>query len=242
MRWKSFLFLLLVGIIAIFVIRTRLFRSRSQSAQPGGLDRVVEEVRFDNTPLEAALAELSKKSACPIHADWEALESIGARPTTPVRLHLFNVPMETALDLLLNQSSASLHGEVKSIPRSHNSIEFTIRHEANRKPPELRMYDVAMIMYRLPWPAATPQNVNDRFEHMEFLTQVIEIAVSESNERTAGPSPSMYEHNGRLFVFQTAENHRIVEHVIRKLRLVQQAFDGGPSPATQPFELMKGRF
>src|SRR5438094_239422 len=145
MRWKAVILFLVIGIIATFGIRTRRFRNQSESAHPGGLDRVVEEIRFHDTPLESVLDELSKKYGCPIYADWSALESSYVTRTIPVRLHLFNVTLETALDFLLQQSPqqypVSWHFEVKAVPRGAVGIEFTSRDKARNKPLELRMYD-----------------------------------------------------------------------------------------------------
>ncbi len=242
MRWKAVILFLIIGIVATFGIRTRRFRDQSQRAQPDGLDRVVEEIRFDDTPLETVFDELSKKYGCPIYADWSALESSYVTRTIPVRLHLFNVTLETALDLLLQQSPrqypVSWHFDVKAVPRGGaGGIEFTSRYKASNNPLELRMYDVSAIELAAPW--HSPMSQIGPSEPLEALRSLVQNEFWDSSGRTAAPQAWLGTLPGHLFVLQTPENHRRIERGLRNLGGMLRAFER-ETPVNGPSDLLKG--
>jgi hypothetical protein len=238
MRQKAALILLILLIAGTFLVRTYRFNHRDQSRRPPGLARIIDEIRFDDTPLESALAELSQRAGVRIDVDWEAIAPLGVNRGVPVRFRLFNVRAEAVLNELLTQSLGAKWGlpGAETLGYSWNeSACFVTR--ASAVPLELRMYNCADLVKQqrsLKGPTmsqiAAPQGWSGEDSHDEDIMSIVKYALSEDGSQ-------IWAGHGRLFVRQDPQNHLRVECVLRNLRRLVETPDT-KRPIEGPIDLL----
>src|SRR4051794_21636735 len=96
------------------------------------LERPVGEVDFDNTPLELAVATLASASGTPIVVDWADLEPKGLKRTEPVTLGARGIPLDEALDRILQPLNAFSDGPITYSAETGKVVVGTIERVAPR--------------------------------------------------------------------------------------------------------------
>jgi hypothetical protein len=79
--------------------------STTPTTRPSALDSVIPELQLDSVPLEQSLDMLADKTHANIIVNWTAIEAAGVSRKTPIRVHLWNVPLHTALSVVLQVAS-----------------------------------------------------------------------------------------------------------------------------------------
>jgi hypothetical protein len=234
-------------IVSVFVLRTHLLRRHGQSRTPPEIGRTIAEVDFDNTPLTEALAQWSRAAGVRVEADWPSLRQADLDPDTRVTLRLFNRPARQVLSAIL-ESCSRYADQVRYHWRPDGVVRLVLAEHDQPDPADLRMYDVSPLLGHfgttlrptlLPKPGSMAATwgtfpfEGERFYPIESL--VIQSIDSNSWRQNSGPIGGMTEAHGRLFVFQTAENHRRIERALGDLQWVQQTLDR-QLPVTAPLD------
>jgi hypothetical protein len=213
------------------------------------LDRAVGEIDFENTPLEQAVATLQRDSGTPIVVDWADLEPKGLKRTVPVTLRARGIPLDEALDRILQPLNAFPDGPITYSAETGKIVVGTAERVASNR--IVRMYDVrdllgpetppnppttlpASAVPNLCWfgkgpPPATVTGTTptDHERRLSSLSSLLRSEVdSESWDRpgnnAARGTPSISTFGGRLVVTQTSPAHRQVRRVLRMLRDVTE--------------------
>src|SRR5687768_4135273 len=71
-----------------------------QSEIDSGVDRIVEQVDFLNTPLKDVIASLQKQTKANLVVHWRALEAAGIEDTVPVTVKLGRLPLGRVLEVV----------------------------------------------------------------------------------------------------------------------------------------------
>jgi hypothetical protein len=217
---KRAFILFLFTIVGGLVVRTWLLDRNGQSLPVVAMARMIDEVHFSDMPLEAALAELSRKAGVKIDIDWAQLEQIGVFRTTPVTLRLFDLPVETILRTLLDQVPHIDPGEA-DFTRGPDAISVTTAHAMDRQV-ELRMYDVGRIAERFGIPADA-RLAKDSAEYKERVLGVEALVGPTVWDRHMDSDSAMIEWRGRLFVREGRLAHQAIERALRKLERMEDA-------------------
>lgn len=72
-----------------------------QEGQP--INAVIADLRLDRVPVSDAIDLLSRKTGCNIVVDWKQLQTDDVNPQTLVDMHLHNVTLTTALEVMFDQ-------------------------------------------------------------------------------------------------------------------------------------------
>jgi hypothetical protein len=240
------LLLLAVGGIGVIVGRSiapprpPLLRDEAAAAGHAGLDVIIDQVDFRQTPLREAFDVLAKKSGTNIIVRWQVLEEAGADRDAPLTLRLNNLPLGRVLTLLCDEAStpnASLkldwriNGETVVVTIADEHAPYT----------QVRMYDVRDLIeshyaYRVKtaWQPAPPERAaslmavvsstgvagDPRAEAVETMTHLIFENVAPDAWRDAGGTiGTVREIDGRFVITATPAMH---EDVVRLLELLRK--------------------
>ena len=237
------LLLLAVGGIGVIVGRSIAPPARpllrAEAAAAAGLDRIIDDVDFRQTPFKDALESLRSKSGTNIVVRWHTLEQAGVDSTASTTLRVIKLPLGRVLSLLCDDVSAqagvaldwSVDGETVIVTTADEHGRYT----------QVRMYDVrdlieAHYAYRVKtgWKPAPPAggasllgavssaNVvagDPRAEAVETLTHLIFENVAPDAWRDAGGTiGTIREMDGRLIITATPAMH---EDAVRLLQLLR---------------------
>jgi hypothetical protein len=200
------------------------------------LDQLIPEVKLESTTLEAAIDTLREATHSNIVVCWAALEAAGMRRDAPIKLHLWNVSLGQALDVVLTLAG----GDASGMRAVQDGIIIVATPERIRdKGSVIRMYDIRDLVEqflrdgRPPGAFTQPAIVNPEiraadspangvptFEEMvESITRLIEDTVdTDSWKDNGGSTGALRELAGRLIVTQTPSGHRQIANLLRTLR------------------------
>ena len=82
-------------------------RIKSDKAAKAALQHRIANLDFTDTSLKDAIEFLRDVSGANIHVNWRAIDRAGIDPRTKLNMHLRDVSMEKALNLVLNDSGNS---------------------------------------------------------------------------------------------------------------------------------------
>jgi len=82
-------------------------RIKADKAARAALQHRIANLDFTDTSLKDAIDFLRTVSGANIHVNWRAIDRAGIDPRTRVNIHLHDVSMEKALNLVLNDSGNS---------------------------------------------------------------------------------------------------------------------------------------
>jgi hypothetical protein len=215
------------------------------------LDQLIPEVKLESTTLEAAIDSLREMTHSNIVVCWAALEAAGMRRDAPIKLHLWNVSLGQALDVVLTLAG----GDASGMQAVQNGIIIVATPERIRdKGSVIRMYDIRDLVEqflrdgRPPGAFTRPAVSNPEiraadslangvptFEEMvESITRLIEDAVdTDSWKDNGGSAGAIRELAGRLIITQTPSGHRQIVNLLRTLR-AGVSKDGTELPSTKP--------
>jgi len=145
MRSVIGLLVLLLAIGAVGVVVGRSIApparplTREQAETDVGLDRVVADVNFNQTPLADAAAALRQQTATNLVVKWRALEAAGIDAKAPVTLRLSKLPLRRVLELLCDDAGGRT---VKLSARPRDGTIVLTTADDNDAYSEMRLYDV----------------------------------------------------------------------------------------------------
>src|SRR5947207_2471054 len=82
-------------------------RIKADKAAKAALQHRIANLDFTDTSLKDAIGFLQAVSGANIHVNWRAIDRAGIDPRTKLNMHLRDVSMEKALNLVLNDSGNS---------------------------------------------------------------------------------------------------------------------------------------
>ena len=237
------LLLLAVGGIGVIVGRSIAPPAppmlRQEADSRAGLDVVVDQVDFRQTPLSEAFDALAKKTGTNIVVRWKVLEEAGADRDAPLTLRLNNLPLGRVLTLLCDEASIPqasvtlawrVDGETVIVTTADERTHYT----------QVRLYDVRDLIeshyaYRVKtgWKPAPPERAasllgavsstgvpgDPRVEAVETLTHLITESVAPDAWRDAGGTiGTIREMDGRFIITATPAMHEDVMRLLELLR------------------------
>ena len=205
-----------------------------QSEIDSGVDRIVEQTDFLNTPLKEVIASLQKQTKANLVVHWHVLEAAGIEDTVPITLKLGQLPVGRVLEIVGELAGG---GTVKmGYEVDRGVITFSTEEDLERDGGELRIYDVrdlvvADMKRQAPtgggtdcFPATQPQTLFGDGGHgyqiaVDNLKQIVMHTVDPESWRDAGGTlGSMFDFNGRLLITQTPENHTAITKLLELIR------------------------
>ncbi len=96
----------------------------------GSLNRSMSSVKMEAVTLKDALDYVTDLSGANVNVNWKALEQAGVDKSTVVTMHLHDVTLRKALNVLLSQASSQ--NDLLTYYVSENVIEITTREIADQ--------------------------------------------------------------------------------------------------------------
>ena len=240
-----FLLLLAVGAVGVVVGRSiappARPPTREQVETDVGLDRVIAEVNFKQTPLNEAVALLRQQTATNLIAEWRELESAGIDANAPVSLRVTKLPLRRVLELLCDEAGG---GTIKLDTRVADGTIVLSTADDNAAYGEIRLYDVRDLLsanrefrMQLGWrPTTNPSGGSGggqslfagsgggnppypEQEAIDDLTRIITDFVAPDMWRdNGGTVGSIREFNGRLMIAATPAMHERIAALLELIR------------------------
>ena len=201
------------------------------------LEQILPEVRLDGVGLEAALDQLRETARANIVVDWHDLEAAGIDRTTPVKLHVWDLPLSRTLTVVLaaaggdtvtldfraeggviRVATADRLAATGTLLRIYDVRPLVVRHAAANA--ELDAVYYAEVMSRNPTTAPVEAGgyLKTQEEVIEEITTLLRETVDPDSWRdNGGTLGALREWAGRLFITQTPENHRKTEEILTML-------------------------
>jgi len=189
-------------------------------AQRGSLDAV-------ESPLREVMDKLSLQFQVPIVIKAKKLEEAGVNVDTPITRRLASVPLESILDLILDELD----------------LDFTIRNHVilistpeNLESPDMldmRIYPVRdLVAYRVPGTKDDPHRYAADYDSL--IDVVTTTVAPESWVDVGGPaSIKEFDNSGALIVSQSRRVHREIAQLLATLRRVKELQGIDPLPAAK---------
>lgn len=203
---------------AVWDVERRMYIPDGPDPATAGLNRRVQEVRFEDVPFEKAIEELARIARVNIRLERNAL--YGDALTQPIHLQLRDMTVADVLRHVFEQVSFVIR------PMYMVNVDGVIHvtHTVDRVYMFTRLYDVR------DWPfgaVGVPGSSNsERISNQAELEKFIQRHVDEPSWRDRGGSVgTMSALNGWLVIDQTAETHEKIRDLLVTLRT---------SPATRP--------
>jgi hypothetical protein len=122
----TFITLALAGFLALASSPAMAQHVRHHSSAV--LDAIQPELKFENVPLSDALDFVRDTSQANVLVDWKSLEADNVDRDTLINLHLRNVTLRKALDLILAEAAP---GNTLTFYMDDNVIEITTQEKAD---------------------------------------------------------------------------------------------------------------
>lgn len=200
------------------------------------LYQVIPELKLESTTLEKAIETLREQTHANIVVYWDDLERLGAKRDAPIELHLWNVHLKRALNVLLTLSGLD-DPTITPWAVEDGVIIVGSPGRLHGGPEVVRIYDVRDLIdkfcaeSRLPSSTTQPAsnatsgggshaNTALTFEDVsQDLAHLIQdIVATDSWKDNGGNVGSIRELAGRLIITQTPTNHRKIVNLLRILR------------------------
>jgi hypothetical protein len=204
----------------------------AQTARAGDWRDVdAAELDFSNATLGEALDRIGTLSGRNFVVRWPSLEAAGIARDTRIRLHLWDVRLTQAMDILFGLVGG---GTVELGCEEIDGILTVSTAEDLQRDTPTRVYDVRdllVAMHRTDIPGIPDDEQPIWPEMVDELTRLITEIVEPDSWRDAGGSlGSIRELGGRLIVTQSATNQKKLQEFFAKLR---EEF-AKPLPTIQP--------
>jgi len=184
-------------------------RIREALLQPTSIDMV-------DMPLEEVAAYLMDAHYIQILLDTQALEDVGASADTPVTMHVKNITLASALELMLQAHDLTWLVQ-------HGVLLITSNDRASEQV-STRMYPVGDLLTK---------NGEKAFDYAP-LVNVLTTTIAPTSWHEVGGSGSVVPYNGVLVIAQTEQVHQQAEQLLMGLRrALKQEAERQNAPADQ---------
>lgn len=243
MRTRLFAAVLLVVVCVVALSATRDTAVRdalvpAPSPAEAALDRVLQEVQFENLPFEQAIARLQAAGQARLVVDWPKLHSLGFDRKAPVQLQVRGFRLSEALTRLLEQLKAPDASVALGFAPDGSAVLVSTE-EALSQRVSLRCYDIRDLIpadaHVEPDNAAAIRTGGGLFggyrpkgHGEEIAYYITETAAPDTWRENGGYPGRMTYLSGRLLVVQTWANHRQVESLLGTFRRPVPPSSGAP--------------
>ena len=212
--------------------------------QDAVLERKVAELRLESTPFAQAVETLARAANANIVVKWPAVEAQGVNPEDKIRLSVREVPLHTALTILL-ETATQKPGRLDYC--TTDGVIIVSAADDVGLCPVTRVYDVRdLVRAQIQWhrhamPATRPvrvvvgsfssqwyqddANLTEN-EAAQAVVDLIESTVAPDTWRDNGGNAVIRSVAGLLVITQTPALHRRVDRLLGALR---QALNAAPS-------------
>lgn len=196
------------------------------ATRPTILDVTLADVQFRSVPLERAIDELRDLTHANIVVEWKQLEAAGVEPTAPVRVRLWDVTLDKALRIVLDDVDQNLgfqeQGGIITISTRERLASKTV----------IQVYDIRPLIEALAGRVA-PNETITHAEIIDSVTKLVENLIdTDSWKDNGGSVGSIYEVPGLLVVQQTPSVQRRVQGLLEDLESGQGSHVVQLKPAT----------
>jgi hypothetical protein len=205
------------------------------------LDQMIPELQCDSMPLGAVIDKLNDETHANLIVDWPSLEAAGVSKQNLIRLHLWKVPLRTALSVVLQVASSTAPIEFRD---SEGVVTIST---TGRFPGRLttRVYDIrdlidaaAEYQKNHPYLQSRQEPANQLFpvpvDFGDIASRYVNLINStlerEGGIETDGPL-HVDEIAGSLVVSTTPKLH---QRVVALLKMYRSPSRDGSLPATMP--------
>jgi hypothetical protein len=182
--------------------------------------RTMRELDLSNATLEQAFKRLADVSDVDVVVHWPALEAAGVARSTPVRVHLWEVSLAAALDVVLDLIPA--HPAILVWGEEDRVITISTK-EGLAGLAEPRVYDVRDLIDRIRKEVAPDPPADDSRTWQEVVDEIVrliaEIVEPDSWRDAGGSVGSLREMGGRLIITQTPHAMERIEWLLDRLRV-----------------------
>lgn len=182
-------------------------------------------IDFVETPLQELMEVMGQQFRVPFVLQATKLEEAAVSLNTPVTKKISNLPLESILELLLDELE----------------LDFTIRHnvilittpEDVESQLDTRLYPVLDLV--VPRGMTSPQQAVAAVDYEPLYDVITRTLAPQSWDEVGGPgSITALDNAGVLIISQTRGVHRQIEHLLASLRRVKshQGIPSLPQPST----------
>jgi hypothetical protein len=169
-----------------------------------------------DTPLNEVVEKLSTQFEVPFELSAKKLEEAGINVDTPVTKRLDSLPLESILDILLDEL------ELDFTIRSGVILVTTPEHLESPDMMEFRIYPVRDLVMRH-IPSATKDSQSYAADYDSLIDVITTTIAPESWTDVGGPgSIREFDNSAAIIVSQTGRVHRDLERLLATLRRVKE--------------------
>lgn len=181
------------------------------ATRPTILGLTLADLQFKSVPLEAAIEELRDRTHANIVVEWKQLEAAGVEPTAPVRVRLWDVTLDKALRIVLDDVDQNLgfqeQGGIITISTRERLASKTV----------IQIYDIRPLVDAMAGRVAP----NETMTHADIIDSVIklieDIIDPDTWKDNGGSVGSIYAVPGLLVVQQTPSVQRKVQDLLEDI-------------------------
>jgi len=181
-------------------------KTKADKAARAALQHRIANLDFTDTSLKDAIDFLRTVSGANIHVNWRAIDRAGIDPRTKLNMHLHDVSMEKALNLVLNDSGNS-EGEL-AWGLDSGVIEISTA-EMLAKVTTIAIYDVRDLLD------------GRGLDQAKELVDLVVETLSPSDWVQNGGMSTIRFFNGELIITANANTQQAVESLLDRLRTFQ---------------------
>lgn len=211
-----------ISLVCLAKAKLRIKQAAMEDAVEDQLDRRVPEVKFDNTPLDAAIDALRDEAHANIVVKWRALEAKGVERKTPVSLRLRDARLSSVLLQVLRDAGGDRDVLLK-YEALDGVITLSTGEELERRT-VCRLYEISDLLAmsataerRLAAQGTAGSFPKTYQEHVDELIRLIEDNIDFDSWTNSGGG-AIREWSGRLLVKATPEDHRRLASLLQQLR------------------------
>jgi len=205
------------------------------------LEKRLDEVRFEATPLSDVIDYLRENSGINIFVNWRALESVGIDRTTPITARMKGVTYKKALQVILDFAGGGDPTQRLKYIVDDSVLTISSADDLSKEGLSTQAYDIRDLIVTLPKSVIAPEfnaeSFNPTTRHYdedpdaavrtalsdELILLITETVEPDSWRDNGGRVGAIRELTGQLIVTQTPENHRQIADLLNQLRRQRDA-------------------
>jgi hypothetical protein len=187
------------------------------------LNATVATLSASDVPLSRELESLSAQFHLRFDVKWDALRKLGITPNSPISMNIRRVRFSKALSVMLDAlTGGAARSTVVWYVKPDGSIVITSREDSFAITSSNHVYDIRDLIFMPPTRAGENAGPT-REDLMDAIERLIRDTVdSDGWGGKAEGRATLFRRGLRLYVRQTAENHRQIENLLEQIR--EEAF------------------